>query len=52
MSSEPPSKKEKEYKIKFNPVRAKDFPLVPCNANPYVYHCIPYNNPVSLITKF
>lgn len=52
MSSEPSSKKEKEYKIKYNPVWAKDLPLGPCNTNPYVYHCIPFNSPVCLITKF
>ena len=47
MSSEPPLKKQKKYKEKCNPVWAKDFPVGPCNANPYAFYCLPCNKSVS-----
>ena len=47
MSSEPPPKKQKKYKVKYNPAWAKDFPAGPCNANLYAFYCIPFNKSVS-----
>ena len=47
MTSEPPSKKQKKCKVKHNPAWAKDFPVGPCNSNPYAFYCLPCNKSVS-----
>ena len=51
MSSEPPLKKQKKYKVKCNPVWAKDFPVGPCNANPNAFYCLPATNQYLVVTK-
>ena len=49
MSSEAPSKKQKKYEVKYNPVWAKDFSVGLCNVNLYGFYCIPCNK--SVVTK-
>ena len=39
--------KRSSYKVKHNPVLTKNFPVGPCNANPYTFYCLPCSKSVS-----